>query len=113
MPVTIPIAAGVTASAGNERKILAEYAVKLDIEVLSGGMMTSDTDRKIGHYIQNATRGRINGAFKIPEKIFLHINHPTKNDWVMNSEKAIIALCIFKNCFPNRQLDFATDLLVR
>ncbi|HNK27785.1 MAG TPA: DsbA family protein, partial [Ferruginibacter sp.] len=39
------------------KKIAAEYAGKLDIEVLSGGMMTGENAmpiEKIGPYIQNA-----------------------------------------------------------
>ena len=36
--------------------------------------------------------------------------HPGQSDWVMNSEKPAIALCIAKELFPERQLDFATDL---
>ena len=39
-----------------------------------------------------------------------HINNPDKSDWVMNSEKSAIALCILKEYYPERQLEFAADL---
>jgi putative protein-disulfide isomerase len=39
-----------------------------------------------------------------------HINNPDKSDWVMSSEKPAIALCIFKEYYPDQQVDFAADL---
>ncbi len=96
------------------KKIAAEYADKLDIEVLSGGMMTGENAmpiEKIGPYIQNAyTRVEELTGIKFGEDFLWHVFHPGQSDWVMNSEKPAIALCIAKELFPERQLDFATDL---
>ncbi|HMU71273.1 MAG TPA: DsbA family protein [Ferruginibacter sp.] len=96
------------------KKIAAEYAGKLDIEVLSGGMMTGENAmpiEKIGPYIQNAyTRVEELTGIKFGEDFLWHVFHPGQSDWVMNSEKPAIALCIAKELFPERQLDFATDL---
>lgn len=39
-----------------------------------------------------------------------HINNPDLSDWHPSSEKPAIALCIFKEYYPNRQIEFATDL---
>lgn len=96
------------------KKIAAEYADSLDIEVLSGGMMTGENAmpiEKIGPYIQNAySRVEELTGIKFGEDFLWHVFHPGQSDWVMNSEKPAIALCIVKELFPERQLDFATDL---
>ena len=66
---------------------------------------------KIGPYIQNAyTRVEELTGIKFGEDFLWHVFHPGQSDWVMNSEKPAIALCIAKELFPERQLDFATDL---
>jgi len=96
------------------KRIAEEYKGKLDIEVMSGGMMTGEQAmpiEKIGPYIQSAYK-RVEEltGIKFGEDFLWHINNPDKSDWVMNSEKPAIALCIFKEYYPERQLEFATDL---
>jgi putative protein-disulfide isomerase len=39
-----------------------------------------------------------------------HINNPEESDWFPHSEKAAIALCIFKDLYPEKQVAFAADL---
>ena len=39
-----------------------------------------------------------------------HINNPDKSDWFLNSEKSAIALCVFKEYYPEQQVAFASDL---
>ena len=39
-----------------------------------------------------------------------HINNPDLSDWYPCSEKPAIALCIFKEFYPDRQIEFAADL---
>lgn len=96
------------------KKIAEDYKDTLDIEVLSGGMMIGDDImpiEKIGPYIQTAYK-RVEelSGIKFGEDFLWHINNPDKSDWIMNSEKAAIALCILKDYYPERQLEFATDL---
>lgn len=96
------------------KKIAEDYKDTLDIEVLSGGMMIGDDImpiEKIGPYIQTAYK-RVEelSRIKFGEDFLWHINNPEKSDWVMNSEKPAIALCILKEYYPERQLEFATDL---
>jgi len=96
------------------KKIAAEYAGKFDFEVLSGGMMVEENIApidKIGPYIQAAYK-RVEelSGIKFGEDYLWHINHPDLSDWVMNSEKPAIALCIFKEYYPERQVEFASDL---
>ncbi len=96
------------------KKIAAAYNDKLDIEVLSGGMMIGESKmpiEKIGPYIQGAYK-RVEEltGIKFGEDFLWHVFNPDKSDWVMNSEKPAIALCIFKEIFPEQQLAFASDL---
>ncbi len=96
------------------KKIAAEYKDKFSIEVLSGGMMTGEQAmpiEKIGPYIQSGYK-RVEEltGIKFGEDFLWHINNTEKSDWVMNSEKPAIALCIFKEYYPRQQMDFASDL---
>ena len=96
------------------KKLDAEYRDKLDVEVLSGGMMVGKEVmpiEKIGPYIQTSYK-RVEAltGIQFGEDFLWHIHNPDKSDWVMNSEKPAIALCILKELYPEKQLDFATDL---
>ncbi|MDD2792480.1 MAG: DsbA family protein [Sediminibacterium sp.] len=95
------------------KKIAAENS-GLQIEVLSGGMILPETPVHI-----SATAGYIQNAYKTVEgytgvtfgpDYLWHINHPDLSDWYPNSEKPAIALCIFKEIYPDRQVEFAGDL---
>jgi len=96
------------------KKIAADLKNKVDIEVLSGGMMIGERKmpiEKIGPYIQTAYK-RVEEltGIKFGEDFLWHTANPDKSDWIMNSEKPAIALCIFKEYYPEQQLDFASDL---
>lgn len=96
------------------KKINSEYKERLEIEVLSGGMILPEEPVHIG-----ATAGYIIKAYKNVEKLtgakfgenyLWHIKNPDQSDWYPNSEKPAIALCIFKEYYPDQQVSFATDL---
>lgn len=96
------------------KKIAADFKDQLDIEVLSGGMMVGEgimPIEKIGPYIASAYK-RVEDltGIRFGDDFLWHVNNPDKSDWVMNSEKPAIALCILKEYYPERQLEFATDL---
>ena len=96
------------------KKIAAQYKNHFDIEVLSGGMMIGEGKmpiEKIGPYIQGAYK-RVEEltGIQFGEDFLWHINNPDKSDWIMNSEKPAIALCIFKELYPEQQIEFASDL---
>ncbi len=96
------------------KKIAEQYKNELYMEVLSGGMMIGDGAmpiEKIGPYIQSAYK-RVEEltSIKFGEDFLWHIHNPDKSDWVMNSEKPAIALCVFKEYFPDQAILFATDL---
>ena len=96
------------------KKIEAEYNNQLQFEVLSGGMVLPNKPVHI-----SATAGYIAEAYKQVEEYsgvefgsdyLWHINNPDQSDWYTHSEKAAIALCIFKEFYPERQIEFASDL---
>ena len=62
-------------------------------------------------YIQSAykTVEEYSGVTFGPDYLW-HINNPDLSDWFPNSEKPAIALCIFKEMHPDKQVDFAADL---
>jgi putative protein-disulfide isomerase len=96
------------------KKINSEYKNKLEFEVLSGGMILPEEPVSIG-----ATAKYIEDEYKRVEEItgirfgedyLWHIRHPDVSDWFPNSEKPAIALCVFKDYYPEQQISFATDL---
>jgi putative protein-disulfide isomerase len=96
------------------KRIAEKYKTQLDIDVFSGGMMIGESKmpiEKIGPYIQGAYK-RVEEltGIKFGEDFLWHVFNLDKSDWVMNSEKPAIALCIFKDIYPDRQLDFASDM---
>lgn len=98
------------------KKIAETFKDTLDIEVLSGGMIIGEQVmpiNKVAPYIQSAYKRveELSGV-KFGEDYLWHINNPEQSDWQMNSEKPAIALCIFKEYYPQRQVEFASDLQV-
>ena len=96
------------------KRINSGYKNKLEIEVLSGGMILPEEPVHIG-----ATAAYISEAYKNVEELtgikfgedyIWHVKHPQQSDWFPNSEKPAIALCIFKEYFPEQQVSFAADL---
>ncbi|WP_290798472.1 DsbA family protein [Flavihumibacter sp. UBA7668] len=96
------------------KKIQMLYADQVAFEVLSGGMILPDQPRHIG-----VMAGYISEAYKSVEELtgirfgqdyLWHIFHPDQSDWYPHSEKPAIALCVFKEIYPNRQVEFAADL---
>lgn len=96
------------------KKIFSTYKGRLDFEVLSGGMILPEEPVAIGvtaKYIEGAYPRveEITGA-KFGEDYLWHIKHPDASDWFPNSEKPAIALCVFKDYYPEQQVSFAADL---
>lgn len=96
------------------KKIAEVYKDEFDIEVLSGGMIITDKPKHIG-----ITAGYIQKAYKNVEELtgiefgqdyLWHINNPDESDWYPSSEKPAIALCVFKEYYPDLQVAFVSDL---
>ncbi len=84
------------------------------MEVLSGGMILPEKPVHI-----KVTAGYIAMAYKRVEELtgikfgkdyLWHILNPEESDWYPNSEKPAIAMCIFKEYYPKRAIEFAVDL---
>ncbi|MDB5202088.1 MAG: DsbA family protein [Ferruginibacter sp.] len=95
-------------------KIAEEYQGRLDTDVLSGGMILPEKPTHIG-----LSAGYIAKAYKNVEELtgikfgkdyLWHIMNPDESDWYPNSEKPAIAMCIFKEFYPARAIEFASDL---
>ena len=96
------------------KKISSEYKGRLEFEVLSGGMVLPEEPVPISataKYIENSYPRveELTGA-KFGEDYLWHIKHPEASDWFPHSEKPAIALCIFKEYYPEQQISFAADL---
>ena len=96
------------------KKIFSEYKSLLEFEVLSGGMILPEEPVAIGataKYIESAYKRveEVTGI-KFGEDYLWHIKHPDVSDWFPNSEKPAIALCVFKDYYPDNQISFAADL---
>lgn len=96
-------------------KIAATYSNRLQFEVLSGGMILPETPKPISvmadYFLQNSESVTEHTGAKFGEDFLWHIKNPDLSDWFPNSEKPAIALCIFKEYYPDQQVTFALDLL--
>ena len=96
------------------KRVAEEYADVLSFEVLSGGMILPEEPRHISvtaDYIQKAykTVEEYSGV-EFGQDYLWHVFNPDKTDWFPHSEKPAIALCIFKEYYPDKQVQFAADL---
>jgi putative protein-disulfide isomerase len=96
------------------RKLSHEYSMRLSFEVLSGGMILHEKPLPMA-----VTAGYIENSYQTVEEYtgikfgadyLWHIRNPDQSDWFPDSEKPAIALCIFKELYQDKQVDFACDL---
>ena len=96
------------------KRIAEEYADKFHIEVLSGGMILPEHERPISSmapYIQKAHKTvEEYTEIRFGQDYVWHIFNPEQSDWLLNSEKPAIALCIFKEYHADQQVQFAADM---
>ena len=95
-------------------RIAREYEGKLGFEVLSGGMIMPAQPvhfAPMAKYIQGAYK-RVEEltGIKFGEDFLWHVNHPEETDWYPDSIKPAIALCIFKEYYPDKAVFIASDL---
>jgi putative protein-disulfide isomerase len=96
------------------KEIAEVYKDKFDFEVLSGGMIISETPKPIAvtaAYIEQSYKTvEAHTGIKFGSDYLWHIQNPDKSDWFPDSEKPAIAMCIFKEYYPGNQVAFAADL---
>lgn len=96
------------------KKIADVYKEKMETDVLSGGMILPEKPTpfsSMAPYIQKAytTVEELTGI-RFGQDFLWHVNQSDESDWYPNSEKPAIALCIFKEFYPERAVEFAVDL---
>jgi putative protein-disulfide isomerase len=96
------------------RRIFEEYKQTIAFEVLSGGMILPEEPQPIGvmaGYIQKAYKTvEERTGIRFGEDWLWHIFHPEESDWYPSSEKPAIALCVFKDYYPDLGVVFAGEL---
>ena len=98
-------------------KVITRVAVEykdLAFDVLSGGMIPAESTKpisKIAPYIKNEYKRveELTGV-KFGKDYLWHIENPERSDWRPNSEKASIALCIFKEYYLEQSVFMSSDL---
>ena len=94
--------------------IWMEYKDRLAFDVLSGGMILPEKPAHIGAmapYVAEAYKNVENlTGVKFGQDYLWHILNPDESDWYPNSLKPAIALCVFKDYFPDKAIAFAADL---
>ncbi len=96
------------------KKVHSHFRDVLDFEVLSGGLILPDPPQPIAVAAKFIREGYIRveeltGA-RFGEDYLWHVFNPEKSDWYPHSEKPAIALCVFKEYFPEQQVSFAAGL---
>ena len=96
------------------KKIAEEYKDKIAFDVLSGGMILPEEPMHfapMAKYIQTAYKQveDLTGV-RFGEDFLWHVFNPEETDWFPDSTKPAIALCIFKEYFPDLAVQMASDL---
>jgi len=96
------------------KQLAEEFATQFNFEVLSGGMITGDYVKPVAAMAGIVTSGykdvEERTGVRFGEDFLWHFRNPDKSDWFPDSTKPAIALCIFKEIYPDRQVEFAADL---
>lgn len=94
------------------QKIASRYDIP--VEVLSGGMIITDKPKPVSvmaaWFVENCKTVTAHTGVRFGNDYLWHMNNPDWSDWFPSSEKPAIALCVFKEYLPNRQIEVATDL---
>jgi len=95
-------------------QIATEFSDKVSFEVLSGGMIITETPKPISvladYFLANCKAVAEHTGVIFGEDFLWHIKNPELSDWFPASEKPAIALCVFKEYHPDKQVAFAADL---
>jgi len=96
------------------RKLHENYKDRLGFEVLSGGMIRPEQPTHFApaaRYIQTAyKRVEETTGVQFGQDFLWHVFHPDETDWFPDSTMPAIALWIFKEYAPERQVEAAADL---
>ena len=83
-------------------------------EVLPGGMILPKTPKHISTIAEFLLKTSVDvtnaTGVSFGEDYLWHIRNPDESDWYPSSEKPSIALTVFKEYHPEKQIDFAIDM---
>lgn len=95
-------------------QIAKDFGDKIPVEVLSGGMIITETPKPISvladYFLTNCKTVTEHTGVKFGEDFLWHIKNADMSDWFPDSEKPAIALCVVKEYYPDKQVAFAADL---
>lgn len=96
------------------KQLAEEYKDRIFFDVLSGGMIMPEEPQHfapLAKYIQTAYKQvEETTGIKFGEDFLWHVFHPDETDWYPDSTKSAIALCIFKEYYPEQAIAMASDL---
>jgi putative protein-disulfide isomerase len=95
-------------------RIAKDFEDRIPFDVLSGGMILPEEPvhfAPMAQYIQTAYK-RVEEltGIKFGQDFLWHVFHPEETDWFPDSTKSAIAMCIFKEYYPDKAMYFARDL---
>ena len=96
------------------RKLCEQFHDKVQTEVVSGGMLRGDTaipiEQAASFLTEACTRVERTTGVSFGTDFLWHVRNPRMSDWTMDSTLPAIALCVFRDYFPDLQIEFATAL---
>ncbi len=96
------------------KRLYEKYKDTIDFDVLSGGMILSENPAPIkmmaGYILKAYKTVEETTGVRFGEDYLWHIENPDRSDWYPDSLKPAISLCIFKKFFPERAVEWASDL---
>ena len=96
------------------RRLFEEYRQTVAFEVLSGGMILPEKPQPVkvmADYILSSYKTvEERTGIRFGEDWLWHIRNPEESDWYPNSEKPAIAMCVFKEYYPDLAVLFAGEL---
>ena len=96
------------------RRLFEDYRETVAFEVLSGGMILPEKPQPVkvmADYILSSYKTvEERTGIRFGEDWLWHIRNPEESDWYPSSEKPAIAMCVFKDYYPDLAVLFAGEL---
>jgi putative protein-disulfide isomerase len=91
-----------------------KYKDEFDVDVFSGGLILPERRKHISvlaaYFLKNNQEVNAKSGISFGTDFLWHIENPDLSDWFPDSLKPAIALAVFRELYPDRQVEFATDL---
>lgn len=91
-----------------------KYRSDFDVDVFSGGLILPERPKHISvlaeYFLKNNEQVTLKSGISFGSDFMWHVENPDLSDWFPNSLKPAIAVAVFRELYPDRQVEFATDL---